>query len=98
MTNPSSPPGPVSRFSAWRPAVVWIIVAVGWLRFFMATLTIREANRDDLVFQRAFDAGARYMWHYIVSWGPLQARHYGIFAFLPIWGQDLITNQWLYQI
>ena len=76
--------------------VVWALVGIGWLLLFSDTLTIREANLDDVQFQRVVNDGQ--MWNYITMWGPAQGRYYGVFAFSPIWLLDSLRSPWLYQI
>lgn len=75
---------------------IWLLIACGWILLFAETLSVREANLDDVNFQRITTAGD--MWDYIVTWGPIQGRFYGMAAFGPIWLLDSIANPWMFQL
>lgn len=75
--------------------LIWLLVAVGWIMLFAETLPIREANLDDVNFQRLTTTGR--MRDYVATWRHAQGRYYGAVALAPIWLLDSIDSPWLFQ-
>lgn len=72
------------------------VVTLGWIILFASTLGLREANLDDVNFQRIVNEGK--VTQYMAEWGPAQGRYYGPFVFAPIWALDSLHNSWLFQL
>lgn len=90
------PPLPSQESTGVSRPFIWTLVATGWCILFFTTLDVREANLDDVAFQQIVNNGT--IWQYIRDWGPIQGRHYGIFAFGPIWALDSLSNPVAFQL